>query len=135
MAGQTTRYHGSCHCKKVRFAADIDLSAGTTKCNCTWCWKQRRWGVMIEPAGFEALAGAEHLVGGERGGFCRHCGVNTYAFVDTSAWGPAFGGDRVAINIASLDDLPIDDLLAAPVRYLDGLHDDWWTPPAETRHL
>lgn len=132
--GETRRYHGSCHCKRVRFEADIDLSRGTTKCNCTWCWKQRRWGLMVEAGAFEAIEGAEHL-SGPRGGFCKHCGVNTYAVVDTSGWGPGFSGDRVAINIASLDDLPIEDLLAAPVKYLDGLHDDWWSPPAETRHL
>jgi hypothetical protein len=45
------------------------------------------------------------------------------------------GGDYVAINPACLDDVAPEELLAAPLRYLDGKQDAWLSVPAETRHL
>jgi hypothetical protein len=36
---------------------------------------------------------------------------------------------------AALDDLAVQDLIDAPVRFMDGLRDNWWNQPAETRHL
>jgi hypothetical protein len=52
-------YHGSCHCGRIRFEADIDLSEGTSKCNCTYCWKLRWWGVGLKPDAFRLTAGQE----------------------------------------------------------------------------
>ncbi len=133
-------YHGSCHCKAVTFEADLDLDQGTAKCNCTFCWKQRMW-VMggLDSADFRLLSGDEALGDYAKSGdfgeshhrFCRTCGVATHAHGRLEALGGAF----LTVRLAALDDLPVDTLVAAPVTYMDGLHDDWEQAPAEVRHL
>jgi len=131
-------YHGSCQCGRVRFEAAIDLAQGTGKCNCTSCWKRRWWSVRVQVADFRALSGVEELSkyrpGAERGhgGFCKHCGVTPFGWVDAAAWND---GEYVSVNVACLDDLEPAELMAAPIQYMDGRHDNWWSVPAETRHL
>lgn len=131
-------YRGSCRCGEIKFEADIDLSAGTGKCNCPACWKERWWSVAVKPAQFRAKGGEETMRGCEpgaskgAGGFCTRCGVVAYAWVDAAAWND---GAYVSINVAALDDLDPAELATAPVRYMDGRAKNWWSPPAETRHL
>jgi hypothetical protein len=48
---------------------------------------------------------------------------------------PEIGGAYVSINLACLDDAEAAELAGAPVKYMDGRHDNWWNAPAETRHL
>lgn len=48
---------------------------------------------------------------------------------------PVLGGKFVMVHVAALDDLSPEELLAAPVRVADGLHNAWQNEPAETRHL
>ena len=75
-------YTGSCHCGAVRFEADLDLSAGTVKCNCTFARKLRLWSVRAAPEAFRLIDGEAELTD-YRGSnpvahhlFCRHCGVH-----------------------------------------------------------
>jgi hypothetical protein len=130
-------YRGSCHCKRVTFEADIDLDKGTSKCNCSFCAKVRNWSVMIKPEAFRALTGGDEITtysfGTMQGkhGFCKHCGVRTYSSGDI----PEIGGAFVSISLASLDDVDPKVLAELPVRHCDGLANNWWNPPAETRHL
>lgn len=129
-------YHGSCHCGAVRYEADIDLARGTVKCNCSICTKMRFWGAVVAPSAFRLLAGADHLRAyrfhTRRDGhhFCGECGINVFSTGMMASSGPF-----VAVTVASLDDLPVEVLLAAPVRYIDGRGERWDSPPEITDHL
>lgn len=133
-------YHGSCHCKAVTFEADIDLDQGTSKCNCTFCWKQRMWNARgLEKGDFRLLGGEGELGDYGKSGdwgeghhrFCRKCGIATHSHGRIDA----MGGDFLTVHLAALDDLPVEALVSAPIHYMDGLHDDWMHVPSETRHL
>lgn len=131
-------YRGSCHCGRVKFEADVDLSKGTGKCNCTSCFKKRRWSVRVQPSAFRSLQGEDALSDYKPGqstghrGFCTHCGVIPYDWVAAAEWND---GEYVSVSVAALDDVDPSELAEAPVQYFDGKADNWWSPPAETRHL
>jgi hypothetical protein len=130
-------YRGSCHCGTVRFEADIDLGAGTGRCNCSFCTKARWWGTTIKPEAFRLLEGEKDLseyrwaTGQARHLFCRHCGVRSFGRGDI----PEIGGAYVSINVAALDNVTPEELAALPVRYLNGRADDWMHEPAVKSYL
>jgi hypothetical protein len=129
-------YSGGCHCGAVRYEADIDLSLGTLKCNCSVCSKARAWLVALDGKDFRLLSGADALSDYQFGArrihhlFCKHCGIKSFG----RGIGPD-GQEFVAVVVSSLENVPDAELAALPVMYVDGRNDDFQSPPAETRYL
>lgn len=129
-------YRGSCHCNAIRFEATLDLALGTMRCNCSFCLKIRCWAVVVKPHDFRLLAGEDALseyrfgAKNERHFFCTHCGVRPFGVGNAPHVGEFYG-----VSVTCLDDATISVLASAPVRYIDGVNDNWATPPSETRHL
>ena len=136
-------YRGSCHCGAVRFEAEIDLSAGTNRCNCSICFKSRIWFAFAKGASaFRLLSGADHItdyrwVPPERAesfltfSFCKTCGIRVFARGELEALGGVFH----AVPVVTPDDADADELAAAPVNFIDGRHNHFDRPPADTRLL
>ena len=110
-------YQGSCHCRSIRLEADIDLSAGTNKCNCTYCWKIRWWSAIVKPDAFRLLAGREELgyafptdKPGTRA-LCKACGVISFGWghVPQTSWvSPTCGLHRMEAQIANTGERSYD---------------------------
>lgn len=133
-------YNGSCHCGAVTFKVNMDIESGTSKCNCTFCWKQRNWNVGgLKPEDFELLTGDAALSTYGRKTeafeishkFCSKCGTPTHG----EGYLEEMGGAFASVRVAAIDDLTVQALVSAPVTYCDGLHDNWWNAPEEARHL
>ena len=128
---------GSCHCGAIRYEADLDLSRGTGRCNCTFCLKARAWAAYVRPEAFRLMADSDEGVGYHKHPeapvkyHCARCGVLTHARGDAEY----MGGPFVCVFVTTLDDASPEELLSGPIRYSDGLHNNWTHVPPETRHL
>ena len=135
-------YSGGCHCGKIRFEADLNLAAGTVKCNCTGCTKARSWLIFVPRERFRLLAGKEsqgtyQWTPPHRAAptveyhFCRHCGIRTPASGNIES----LGGAVYAIQVPLLDGVDPEELAKAPISYVDGLHDRFDRTPDDIRFL
>ncbi len=141
---------GSCHCGKVKFQARVDFSKGTSRCNCSYCQKNRYWGLHVEPSEFNLLSGKDSLQSYSKSrrdlpfdmdrelgvyendlSFCKTCGLHAFNIGNI----PEIGGRYVSINVACLDDVDFKKIMSSPLQYMDGKNDDWFNVPSITEHL
>jgi len=134
------RFTGSCHCGAVRYEANLDLSNGTIRCNCSICTKARAWFAFVGENDLRLLAGDDNMAAyrwtpsGRPGPFltyrfCKTCGIRIYATGDAEF----MGGRFYALAVATLDDATTDELAGAPLRFIDNRHDRFDRPPEDTQ--
>ncbi len=130
-------HKASCHCGAVSIEAELDLAAGTARCNCSICRKSRWWGISVKPDKVRAIHGVENTIGYSFGTrsidlpFCKTCGLRVYG----KGYVEQIGGHFVANNVACLDDVSDEELAAAPVHYSNGRDNDWMHEPKVKGYL
>jgi hypothetical protein len=127
-------HQGGCHCGALRFEVELDLSAGTAKCNCSYCVKSRFWLARVEPGDIRVSGEATEYRGRNPVAhhfFCPRCGIHVYDRVDLPNM---LGRPYINVSVVCLDNVDVDELIASPVRYGDGLNNAWGSTPKEARH-
>ncbi|MFS4459117.1 GFA family protein [Bdellovibrio sp. HCB2-146] len=131
-------YTGSCHCGKVRFEADVDLMAGTGRCNCSFCAKVRNWSAIVKPSAFRLLTSEAELgdyqfrpESPNHHYFCKSCGVRMFS----KGYVEEIGGDYRSVVISVLEGVSPEELAALPMRYFDGKDNNWFHEPKITSYL
>ncbi|MGI9200222.1 MAG: GFA family protein [Woeseiaceae bacterium] len=109
------KYDGACHCKKVQFEVETDLS-DPVHCNCSFCVRRGALLQRVPADDFSLLKGEDSLTRyGERSFsdhfFCNHCGVHVFTRLVRK------GEQNVVVNLACLDGL---DTSTIEPRIFDG---------------
>jgi hypothetical protein len=112
------RYKGSCHCGKVAFEVESDLSGGAISCNCSICSRKGALLIAVPRDALKLLSPEtdlqkytfhKHTIVHR---FCRTCGMHPFA--DDGAG----KSERMAyVNIRCLEGV---DLANVPVMDFDG---------------
>jgi hypothetical protein len=95
-------YHGSCHCKAVKFVCTAPKHLVVWNCNCSICFMKKNWHFIIPQSSFELLSGAEALTEYRfntkkaKHVFCKHCGVQAY-------YTPRSNPDGIAVTLACVN--------------------------------
>jgi hypothetical protein len=97
---------GGCHCKKVRYEVDIDLSQPVIECNCSYCEMKGTLlsfvpaSVLSVTSGEDALTTYRFNTGAIAHTFCSLCGVQCFGRA----------GEGAAINVRTIDGIVLGTL-------------------------
>jgi hypothetical protein len=111
------RMQGGCHCGRVRFRVTADLDR-VTECNCSMCAKKGFLHLIVAPAQFELVSGADELstyrfnTMTAKHMFCKYCGIHPF-------YVPRSDPDKIDVNVRCLDNI---DLAAVSPKRFDGKH-------------
>ena len=107
---------GGCHCKAVRFEAEVPREAEILDCNCSLCAATGFRHRIVPHGDFALLSGEETLTGYRFGTgvanhlFCRVCGVKSF-------YQPRSHPEAWSVNLNALDDA---SGLALTIKAFDG---------------
>lgn len=110
------KIEGGCHCKKVRFEAEVPRSVEVLDCNCSICAATGFRHLIVPHADFSLLSGEEALrsyrfgTGAANHLFCGTCGIKSF-------YQPRSHPEAWSVNVNALDDV---SGLAVSVRAFDG---------------
>ena len=97
------KIEGGCHCKAVRFAAEVPWAVEALDCNCSICAMTGFRHLIVSHKAFTLESGAEALTSYRFGTglaehlFCRHCGVKSF-------YQPRSHPMAWSVNVNALDD-------------------------------
>lgn len=106
-------YEGACHCRKITYRVDLDLSQPVIECNCSHCAMQGALLQFAPAAAFEQTAGDakeyrfnKHVIAHL---FCSTCGIEPFGKGKDKD-----GSDTVAINVRTIDNVDLGALNRMP---------------------
>ena len=97
------KVRGGCHCKAVRFEAEVPETVEVLDCNCSICAKTGFRHLIVPHGDFTLLSGEEALTSYRFGTgtaehlFCSACGVKSF-------YQPRSHPDAWSVNFNALDD-------------------------------
>ena len=110
-----TKRTGGCHCKKVSYEVDIDLTQPALECNCSHCQIKGLLLTFVPAAQFTLLSGEDSLTDYRFNTekiqhlFCKSCGVESFGRGQK-------GEERmVAVNVRTIDDIDLSTITRKPV--------------------
>lgn len=114
----TQKHQGGCHCGKVRYEVELDLSKPVVACNCSICKRAGTLLAFVPTTAFHLESGEDalrdyrfnqqviaHL-------FCTTCGIKPFA-----RGAMPDGTPMIAVNVRCLDNV---DVGALAVQHFDG---------------
>lgn len=110
------RIEGGCHCRKVRFEAEVPERIEVLECNCSICSATGFLHLIVPHADFRLLSGEEVLTsyrfgtGAANHLFCGTCGIKSF-------YQPRSHPDAWSVNLNCVDDA---SGLEVSVRAFDG---------------
>ena len=111
-----TTVSGGCHCRAVRFEAEVPAEAEVLDCNCSICAMTGFRHLIVPHGDFRLLSGEDALAhyrfgtGAADHLFCSVCGVKSF-------YQPRSHPDAWSLNVNALDDV---SELTMTVRRFDG---------------